>query len=667
MDQKEKRGRRLTLMASALLALGAGGNVAAQQGGEARPFELGTVVVTGTLDQVGEIGKEQVASVIGRKEMRQFNRDNVGDALNLLSGVTLSTNARNEKTIAVRGFDARQVPLYIDGVPVYVPYDGYVDFARFSTADLASIQVAKGFSSMAYGPNALGGAINLISRKPTAALEGDAALGWASGHGRQASANVGSRQGIWYVQAGAAYDQSDTFPLSSDFRPTATEDGGARNNAYRRDSKVSLKLGVTPRAGDEYALSYYQQHGSKGQPPSTDPATARYWQWPYWDKESMYFISRTALGASAALKVRAYHDNYGNEVDSYTNGSYTTLKTAGAGSLGTGRSIYSDWTSGASMELETRQAAINTLRLIAHYKVDKHVERDGTGATNAIFKDALASLALEDNVQLRPSTMLSLGAGRHQLRPQTVYSAGNPYTLPDTKSAHDWQAGLFEDLSASARLYATIAHKSRLPTLKDRYSQRLGTYIENPALRPESARNYEIGYQGQPWKDGQLQAAYFYSEIGDKIQAVANVSGIKSQMRNIGRVRSSGIELDARGTLSSMVELAANYTYTELKNLSSPTTRLTDVPQQKLTAQAMLHPRDDIDLIAIAERNSSRWASDTVQLAGYATLNLKAVYRPARGVALAAGVSNLRDRNYSLADGFPSAGRQWFGNVNYQY
>ena len=59
--------------------------------------------------------------------------------------------------ISVRGFDSRQVPLFIDGIPVYVPYDGYVDFNRFSTADLAAIQVAKGFSSMAYGPNTLGG------------------------------------------------------------------------------------------------------------------------------------------------------------------------------------------------------------------------------------------------------------------------------------------------------------------------------------------------------------------------------------------------------------------------------------------------------------------------------------------------------------------------------
>jgi iron complex outermembrane receptor protein len=639
----------------------------AQQAEDVLPFGLGTVVISGERSQVGEIGNDQVSSLVSRQEMRQFNRDNVGDALNLLSGVTLSTNARNEKTITVRGFDSRQVPLYIDGIPVYVPYDGYVDFSRFSTADLAAIQVAKGFSSMAYGPNALGGAINLVSRKPKAALEGDATLGLASGSERQASANIGSNQGNWYMQAGVSYNEADTFRLSSDFKPTATEDGGARNNAYRRDSKVSLKFGWTPQGGDEYALSYYQQNGVKGQPPSTDPAAARYWKWPYWDKESLYFISRTALSGKESLKIRAYHDSYGNEVDTYTNDSYSTLKTSGSGSVGTGRSIYDDWTNGASIELESRRLAQHTLRLISHYKVDKHVETDATGATMSTFKDALVSYALEDNVQLTPALMLSLGAGQHQLRPQTVYSSGNAYSLPDTKTAHDWQAGLFHDLSANDRLYATVAQKSRLPTLKDRYSQRLGTYIENPGLRQERARNYEAGYQGQPWQGGQVQAALFYSEVEDKIQAVANVSGIKSQMRNVGKVRSSGVELDARAALSKRIDVGASYTYTELKNISAPATRLTDVPKQKLTAQALLHPRGDVDVIAYAEHNSSRWASNTLELAGFTTLNLKLAYRPVRTVSVEAGISNAGDRNYALADGFPAAGRQWYGNVNYRY
>ena len=215
----------------------------------AAPFVLGTVTVIGQRDQLGQVAQldgQQVGSQVSRAEMRRFNRDNVGDALNLLSGVSLSTNARNEKTVAIRGFDARQVPLYIDGIPVYVPYDGYVDFNRFTTADLAAIQVAKGYSSVAYGANTLGGAINLVSRKPSALLEGDTSIGFGSGSERQVSANVGTNQGLWYLQAGVSYIDSDGFPLSSDFRPTATQDGGMRNNAYRKDHKLSFKVGYTP-------------------------------------------------------------------------------------------------------------------------------------------------------------------------------------------------------------------------------------------------------------------------------------------------------------------------------------------------------------------------------------------------------------------------------------
>lgn len=211
----------------------------------AAPFLLGTITVIGQREQAGQ-AEQQVGTQVSRAEMRRFNRDNVGDALNLLSGVSLSTNSRNEKTVAIRGFDARQVPLYIDGIPVYVPYDGYVDFNRFTTADLAAIQVAKGYSSVAYGANTLGGAINLVSRKPVARLEGDTFVGFGSGSERQASANVGTNQGLWYLQAGVSYIDSDGFPLSSDFRPTATEDGGMRNSAYRKDHKLSFKVGLTP-------------------------------------------------------------------------------------------------------------------------------------------------------------------------------------------------------------------------------------------------------------------------------------------------------------------------------------------------------------------------------------------------------------------------------------
>ncbi len=664
-DATQARGPIAPTLA-VLLTVGSPPTVAQEQA-PATPFTLGEITVVGHPIPTEDASRTPLSTVIGRQEMQRFNRDTVGDALNLLAGVTLATNSRNEKTIAVRGFDSRQVPLFIDGIPVYVPYDGYVDFDRFTTADLAAIQVAKGFSSIAYGPNVLGGAINLVSRKPAEPFEADASAGFGEEQGFQTSANVGTDQETWYLQAGASLAESDGFPLSSDFDPTLTEDGGRRNNSHAKDSKLSLKLGLTPNESDEYAISYYRQDGEKGQPPSTDPAVARYWKWPSWDKESLYFLSNTALGGNKTLKVRLYHDHFDNEVNSYTNDSYTTLRTSGRGSVGTGRSIYHDRTNGGSIELESLRFNAHALRLTGHYKADEHRELDATGRENTRFEDTLVSFAAEDNIRIAPQWMLSLGIARHELRPDTVYSIGNPYSLPDDKTATDMQAGLFHDWSATTRFYATIARKSRLPTLKDRYSQRLGTYVENPDLDTEEALNYEIGYQGNPWTGGRIEAAVFYSDIDDKIQSVANVSGIRSQMQNVGEVRATGVELSLTSRVTSWLELGGTYTGIELDNRSDPNTRLTDVPRHKLTAHAGLQPFTQLDIIAFAEHNSDRWASNTVELSGFTTLSLKTAWQLIPGTTFEAGVTNLTDKDYSLADGFPSPGRMWFANTRFQF
>ncbi len=641
----------------------------------ATPFELGTVNVAGQRPALGEVGDNQVGSVVTEKDMRQSNRQNVGDALNLLSGVSISTNSRNEKTIAVRGFDSRQVPLFIDGIPVYVPYDGYVDFNRFATTDLAGIQVAKGFSSVAYGPNTLGGAINLISRKPTEALEGDVSVGFGSGNEKQMSANAGTNQGAWYLQTGVSYIESDYFRLSSDFVPTATEDGGRRENSYRKDSKVSLKLGLTPNATDEYAISYYKQDGEKGQPPSTD--RARYWQWPFWDKESLYFVSNTALGDKETLKVRLYHDRYANDLKQYTDGSYTVIDPGRP--LVTGRSVYRDQTTGGSIELESVRLAAHTLRLVTHYKLDEHKEEDANDVENAHFKDTFVSLAAEDTIALSARTSLSLGVSRHELRPDKVYKfdPGRPntpqYELPAKSGATDLQAGLYHDLSDTARLYTTVARKTRLPSLKDRYSARMGSAVPNPNLGAEESTNYEVGYQGKPWHGTRAEAAVFYSDIKDKIQRVEDVLiGVpkkdqKYQMQNVGKVRAQGIELGLSSRLNPQWELGGNYTFTKLDNISDPATRITGIPRHKVTAHALYRPMEAVEIVGFAEHNSKRWVSDTEALKGLTTLNLKTVYHPTKQASVELGGTNLTDKNYALSDGFPSSGRMVFANANYQF
>jgi iron complex outermembrane recepter protein len=101
-----------------------------------------------------------------------------------MTGVSVDepTGSRNEAYGRVRGFFTRgQVPFYLDGIPQYVPYDGYVDMNRFLTSDIAEVQISKGYSSPLMGPNALAGSINMVTRQPEKKLGANALTGSGSG------------------------------------------------------------------------------------------------------------------------------------------------------------------------------------------------------------------------------------------------------------------------------------------------------------------------------------------------------------------------------------------------------------------------------------------------------------------------------------------------------
>ncbi|MGD9658597.1 MAG: TonB-dependent receptor plug domain-containing protein, partial [Methylocystis sp.] len=110
---------------------------------------------------------------ITNRQMETFSRDTLDAAVNLAPGVNsqLVGGTRNEQNIYVRGFDRWQVPLTVDGVRVYLPADNRLDFARFLTADIAEVQIAKGYVSVLDGPGGMGGQINLVTRKPSRELE----------------------------------------------------------------------------------------------------------------------------------------------------------------------------------------------------------------------------------------------------------------------------------------------------------------------------------------------------------------------------------------------------------------------------------------------------------------------------------------------------------------
>lgn len=637
-------------------------------------FQLGTVEVNGQRPDTSD----GVEATLSQEKIAEDQHDTVGKAIAVLPGVSLSHNSRNEDTVYLRGFDSRQVPMFVDGVPLYVPYDGYVDFGRFTTFDLSEIRVAGAGASLLYGPNTLGGAINLVTRKPVRAFEGDMRLGVGSGSEKMGALNLGTQQGTWYAQLGLSYLDADGFPLPKgfkDYKAKPTDTGSQRENAYRTDQRLSFKIGLTPNATDEYALGYVNQDGEKGNPVYTGQSTSgiRYWQWPYWDKDSLYFISNTRINENNMLKARVYHDTYKNSILAFSDASYSTQLNNTSFP-----SAYNDSSTGASLELANYAVANHELHLAVHLKEDEHEDSNPSSPTKN-YRDVTTSLAAEDSIALTKNWRLRVGLSHDKRDAKKVY-----YWPTGSTSATNGLLELTRLLGDhGSEAYAIASHKTRFPTIKDRYSAGLGSALPNPDLKPEVANHLELGIKGSPWTGGKGQADVFYSRITDLMQNVyvaapTGTCGVGSnlcaQAQNVSRARNAGLELSLDQALASQWTWTGAYTYLARRNLSDSSVQLTDTPRHRLYTALTWAPSDAWELRTTLEAEQGRKVAVAASgktayrdLGGFGIVGVKATWKPRKDMALDFGVNNLGDKWYELSDGFPLPGRTWFVRGSYRF
>jgi len=631
-------------------------------------FTLGEIEVTADSEQETNTTIEKVTA----EDIRQFNRTTVAKAATLVPGVTSSlTGGRNEQTLYVRGLDIKHVPLFLDGIPVYVPYDGYPDLGRFTTFDLSEIVISKGFTSVLYGPNTMGGAINIVTRKPEKEFEGEIGGGYSSGDTYNGYLNLGSNQGSWYVQGGASYLNSDYYPLSDDYEAAGAENGGHRDNSYYRDEKFNVKVGFTPNEKDEYAFNYTYQHGEKGTPPyaGTGDETLRYWQWPYWDKESYYFTSKTDFQNKAYVKTRIYYDTFENSVYSYDDATYSTISKKYAF-----RSWYDDYTYGASAEIGTTIIPNNTIKLALHTKTDVHREQN-EGEPELTFKDRMFSVGLEDTITITDNLYAITGISYDTIKTLEAEDLDDSGTISDfdkaTTDGLNPQLGLFYTIVENHQIHGSIARKTRLPSIKDKYSYKLGTAIPNPDLDPENSVNYEVGYTNTQFENIKLNSTVFYNDVKDYIQSTKvadpdDASATLNQNQNIGEVELSGLELEATAYLLDCLETGANYTYTHADNESTDA-EIIDVPKHKIGAWLRYLIWAGLSAQVDGEYNSERYSEDDGSRVAdaFTVINTKLGYKFTNGLYAEAGVDNVFDEDYALQEGYPEAGRTYFVNLRY--
>jgi iron complex outermembrane receptor protein len=717
-----------------------------------------------TLGQLDLIG----GSTVTNEAMYTFNKNTLDQALSIVPGVTVqqSGNSRNERDVQVRGFDRFRVPLYMDGVRMYLPADNRLDFNRFLTADIAEVQVQKGYVSVLNGPGGLGGAINLVSRKPTKEVELEGRVGAVfdgdfGSMGQWSSyAFAGTRQKGYYAQVSGTFVDQDHFDMSGDFNPASSattpgylvgypyENGGNRDHSDSEDLRINAKVGITPNATDEYSVNYTFTENNRGSPIHTNrqivqgyffQANERHWTWDDWSTSTLSWMSKTQLGDASYIKTNAYWNNFGSDLFFHRDRTYTNVFL---------NSVYDDHSVGGFVEMGTELIPMNTLKGVIHYRQDVHKEwdldYDNTNGVTApptfmgrsapeTSREETWSFAAENTFHamrnldfvagISYDTNQVLGAEFTESTTPTIIR-----TQPEKPEveAWNWQGAAILDYSRTGTAHASVSSRTRFPTLFERYSTRFGTRTVDPNLDPERATNYEIG-ASDLFGNVKVSGALFYSDIEDSIQNVFFAANGNTSIVGINADGESyGLELSADWDVTRTLRVGGNYTYIERDfdyaaaalGITSFGTTAQQIAQTtaarasaaayqpegtpahkaflyaswQATRQLTLTPSLELSsdrTVLITDCRTTLTSTGNTQTSGlcpsaagrtlatarpnftdigsYALLNFRADYDWTENFSTAVGVTNLLDQNYSLADGFPEPGRQFYATARAKF
>lgn len=654
------------------------------------------------IQEVNIHGKEKNEGPITRidaKLMQDFNKMNVVDAVNLLPGVGITQmGARNEGSILVRGFNSLRTPVFYDGIPIYTPYDGNFDLSRFTTFDINSISVEKGLVSVQYGPNTMGGAVNIISRKPVKVLDidGQSGVGFADGAGINSyftSLNIGTRQKKYYLMGSASILKIDNYIISGKFDRTELQPSLERENSGSVDVRLSAKFGYTPNKTDEYSLSVLSQNADKNISPNAyNKGNSNWRDYPIYDKRSVYIKTKTLIAPKTFLNFTGYYDTYYNKMKQYDDNTYTLLNKNSSFS-----SVYDDYSLGGILNLTTEAVKNNVITLSVNNKYDSHTEHneeilaDSTsgqkfkaGEPEQNYKDNTFYVGVEDVVTINSFLKAVIGASfnsRNNIKAQeygTHYETGEKNVLYDfpkgSDHALDYKGGIIIEPFKNHVITASASKRSRFASQKERYSSRFGSQVPNPDLKSEYTWAYDLTYSAKLGNNFNYEVSGFINTIRDAIFArtvgtLDNGNPIVQNV-NIGKAVFQGYELALNYMPMRNITLGANYSYIDMKDKTEGSSeKFTDVPNHKMMAYTKLEAPSLRSVLNInVEFYGKRYITSTGDQAPEFTLvNAKLSVNIVKGVNFDFGVRNLLDRNYYLSYGYPKEGRSFITALNYHF
>ncbi|WP_158783304.1 TonB-dependent siderophore receptor [Pantoea sp. BAV 3049] len=652
---------------------------------EIRPLTLSlaaTLAITGQLqaeEQTLQVWSSPIAAsrdILTLDTFNQLEKHDAAEALATVSGVTLDKSGnRNEMLVRVRGFDSKQVPIYYDGVPIYIPYDGNLDLSRFLTSGLASLEVSKGYTSLLQGPNQLGGSINLTTQQPKKPLEGRIGYrqGWSRGerNARDMDASLGMKADSGFLQLNGSQLKRDFTGLAHGVTNPIVGENGKRSNSASEDKRGMVKLGWTPRESDEYLFSWIGQQGKKNSPPYAGTAAVqpRYWQWPEYDKQSLYYQGITALGGDFTLKSRIYHDTFKNTLLMYNSAAALRNKQGNY-------SHYDDYSNGASLQLAANVRDSDLLSFATHWKDDVHREQGSKNGPVDRYADRTWSLATE--YQWAVADALDAVAGISYDWRQSLeglkHESNGTLTRYDGNRQHafNWQMLMKYHFMGGDTLSFSLADRTRFPTQKERYTTSRPAYavsaLVNPHLQPERAQSVDMSWNGALSELWRYEISAYYNHLSNTILS-HDIDAQTVQNRNSGEVNYRGLDFGLNGAMGKKAKVGLNYglIHSEVKQRSAG--KITGLPRQTLTTWVTFNWLENWSMTLTEEARSASYSDNagTRKAAGYAISHLRTDLQLGKGFSVNAAVQNLFDKEYALTEGFDESGRQFWAGLEYRF
>ena len=557
-------------------------------------------------------------TVIDRAQLDQQAGQSLEDVMAKLPGVQITRNGGpgTETGLFLRGANKQHTAVYIDGIRVDVQNgSGGAQWESLPIDLIDRIEVLRGPAGAVYGSDALAGVVQIFTKRGEDGVHPFIGVGAGTYSSRKGEAGLSGAQGAVDYALGVSYAESKGFDSKTDSSHNEDRDGYTRKSA---NARVGLQLSPTQRL-DLTALSSKSNAGYDASKSTQDDRGIR------------------KLDAYGLTWAAQWSESYRTSVSvSESTNLYQT----------TGTSFY---------EAETR---LRTLLLQNEWKL-------GVGMLNLTLErreDALDNSGLKStNRKERDQTGIAVGYGA-KYGAHTVQLNVRSDDDSDFGRKNTGGIGYGWDFAPKWRATASASTGFRVPSLFQRFS-----VYGDPALAPEESLNKEIGLR---WAEqgNQFGVTLYHNKLKNLVSYQKGLGGcgMSSCYVNVDRALLQGITISGAYRTGILKWYGSvDFQNPKREATESKAAHMLERRSRRFATLGVDAAVQGWNLGAEMQTASRRYNNiedKKMTLAGYTLFNLSASRQIAKDFTLTARVDDLMDKDYTLADGYATAGRTlWVG------